>query len=102
MSRQTWRFDSLGVHRVIELGRVLINEHQSKRWGSVCFTPESGREASLLKESALCHKRTSNPALEQAIKMMSVRFGTRTRSIALLRRTPSILTQTLGVLESWG
>jgi hypothetical protein len=67
MSRQTWRFDSLGVHRVIELGRVLINEHQSKRWGSVCFTPESGREASLLKESALCQDRS--------LKRLRVRRG---------------------------
>jgi hypothetical protein len=38
----------------IILGRVLLKGHQSKCWGNVCSTPEGGREASALKESAKC------------------------------------------------
>jgi hypothetical protein len=56
-SREVLWGDPLGVS---QLGRVLINGHQSKRLRSVCFTPKSGREASPFKESALCHEQTSS------------------------------------------
>jgi hypothetical protein len=62
-----------------ELGHVLINRHQLNRCGNVCLTPNSGRAASTLKESAWCPSaRHAN--VDKATIVMPNRIHTRTET----------------------